>query len=271
MQTEKFKLSPGINNCSNEEYHGDKSYLSSSNLKLLIKDIEKFKKEFIDGEKEHKQVNAFDEGNYAHSLILEPENISSEYAFFPGFKKMGNQWNEFKAANSDKIMLSKPQKHRVEQWVESYKKRPEATNLISGGNAEYSLAGTLMDVPIKVRADYINVDEGYIVDVKTTGYDSDVDTFKHVVKTLSYDLSAALYCKMFEEFYKKEFDFYFVVLGKKSIDCQVYKISQETRERGETLVIQALNTYKRCLETNVWTNSRKRGIVGSEDYEILEV
>ena len=85
----KFKLKEGINHCTNEEYHGDKSYLSSSNLKLLIKDLPRFKKEVLDGQRENKQVNAFDEGNYAHSLILEPNTIDDEYAFFPGFKKLG--------------------------------------------------------------------------------------------------------------------------------------------------------------------------------------
>ena len=128
-----------------------------------------------------------------------------------------------------------------------------------------------MDVPIKVRADYINVDKGYIADVKTTGYGSDVDTFKYVVQNLSYDLSAALYCQMFKQYYNKDFDFYFIVLGKRDIMCEVYKASEDTIKRGELLIIEALNIYKKCLETNDWTNNKKKDIISSDDYEILEV
>lgn len=272
MTSKTFRLKEGINNCTNEEYHGDKSYLSSSNLKLLLKDLPKFKKEFIDGIKERKQVNAFDEGNYAHSLILEPEAIEAEYGFFPGFRKAGKDWETFKTSNAGKILLSKPQKHRVEQWVEAYKKRPEAVNLIQGGYPEHSVAGKLAGVPIKVRADYINPELGYIADVKTTSYSPDVETFKYVVENLKYDLSAALYCKMFEQYYGKKFDFYFIVLGKKDVACEVYKASEETLRTGELQVMESLKIYKNCLETGDWTCQKPKNTVELDgDYEILEV
>jgi hypothetical protein len=267
----KFRLKPGVNHCTNAEYHGDKNYLSSSNLKLILKDPEKFKKEIIDGLREEKQVNAFDEGNYAHSLILEPESVSDEYAFFPKFRKAGKEWESFKEENKDKIILSKPQKHRVEQWVDAYRKRPEAVQLISGGYPEHSIAGELMGINVKVRADYINVDKGYIADVKTTGYSPDVDSFSYVVKSLMYDLSAALYCQMFSQIYNKPFDFYYIVLGKKDVACEVYKASKETIERGDLLVMDAIKKYKYCKENNIWTNQRKDVIVEDSSYEILEV
>ena len=267
----KFKLTKGINHCTNEQYHGDNGYLSSSNLKLLLKDPEKFKHEILDGNRVNKQVNAFDEGNYAHSLILEPHTIPDEYAFFPGFRKMGKDWDEFKLKNSDKIMLSKPQKHRVERWVEAYSKRPEAVSLISGGEAELSVAGDLAGVPVKVRADYINVDKGYIADVKTTAYSPELDSFKYVVNSLNYDLSAALYCKMFGQEFNKKFDFYFIVLGKRDIVCEVYKASEETLRGGELLVMEALSKYKKCKESGIWTTEQSCAIIETGDYEILEV
>lgn len=266
-----FKLKPGINDCTNEEYHGDKNYLSSSNLKLLLKDTEKFKTEFIEGVKERKQVNAFDEGSYAHALILEPHVIEDEFAFYSGFRKSGKAWEEFKRMHDGKIILSKPQKHRVEKWVESYNERSEAISLVSGGVAEQSIVGTLNDVPIKVRADYVNVEKGYIADVKTTAYSPDVDSFKQVIDMFSYDLSAALYCQMFEQYYNKPFDFYFIVLGKKDHICEVYKMSDTTMNKGKLEVSKALKIYKECKEKNDWTNNNKKHIIESKDYEILEV
>lgn len=270
MAENKFKLKPGINNCTNEEYHGDKSYLSSSNYKLVLRDPEKFKKEVIDGERENKQVNAFDEGTYAHSLILEPEMIPDEFAFFPGFRKAGKDFEQFKDSNKGKIILSKPQKHRVEMWVDSYRQRPEAVSLISGGEPEQSLAGELLGVPSKVRCDYINVEKGYVVDIKTTSHSTDVESFSYVIKSLGYDLSAAMYLKMFEEYYKKSLDFYFVVLGKRDNMCEVYKLSEDTRARGDLMLIEAVKKYKDCLKTDNWINQNKV-INIRNDYEILEV
>lgn len=266
-----FKLKEGINKCTNEQYHSDKSYLSSSNLKMLLKNPEQFKKEVIQGIRENKQVNAFDEGNYAHSLILEPQHIPDEYAFFPGFRKAGADWVLFKEMNKGKILLSKPQKHRVEKWVDAYRERKEAVKLISGGMPEHSVAGDLMGVNIKVRADYINVDKGYVADVKTTSYQTDVDTFRHVVNTLNYDLSAALYCQMFEKYYGRPFEFYFIVLGKRDMMCEVYKASEETMEKGSFLVREAIMKYKQCKKTGIWTDTKKDVFESDSDYEIREV
>ena len=103
MQDSKLK---GIyRDLSNNDYHAEKTHLSSSNLKTLLKDTEKFYQEKILGNKKQEQKNSFDEGNYAHSLILEPELIPDEYAFFPNFRKSGKDWETFKSANSDKIIL----------------------------------------------------------------------------------------------------------------------------------------------------------------------
>lgn len=270
MTTKIFK---GIyTDLSNEDYHAEKKHLSSSNLKMLLKDPEKFYNEKVLGNRENKQVNAFDEGNYAHSLILEPEHIPEEYAFFPGFKKMGNAWKEFKLIHDgNKIMLSKPQKHRVESWVEAYKRREAAVDLIKGSKPEISLFAEFAGVPVKVRADAINIEKGYIADVKTTSYNPEIDSFKSVIDALSYDLSAALYTKVFEQHYGKPFDFYFIVLGKREVVCEVYKASKQTLQDGEMQVKEALLKYKKCIKTGDFTNNKKSVIVESGDYEIREI
>lgn len=272
---ENYKLKPGINICTNDEYHGDKNYLSSTNLKHLLKDPAEFKRICIDLEKDEvpkSRQNAYDEGSYAHSLILEPEMVEKEYAFFTGFRKHGNDWEAFKNANKGKIILSKPQKHRVESWVESYKGRKIAVDLVKGGEAELSLTGQLNDVNIKVRADYINVDKGYIADVKTTAYSTDVDSFKYVVSQLSYGLSGALYTKMFSQHYGKPFDFYFIVLGKKDGMCEVFKLSEESLQEGYIQINNALKVYKECKKSGIWKSGKdSKAFISDDDYEVLYV
>ena len=225
------------------------------------------------GNIEIKSIAAFDEGSYAHTLILEPHMASEEYAFFEGWRKAGKEWEAFKAdeENQGKIMLSVPQKKRVEQLIESYAKRPCAVELVSGGFPEYTVAGEINGVKLKARADYINIDKGYIADVKTTGYSSELETFSYTIDRFSYDLSAALYAMMFEQYYGKPFDFYFIVLSKKEKTCDVFKTSEETMERGKAMVHEAIATYKNCLATGVWKSNVKPSFESEDEYEIKEI
>jgi len=236
---------------SNKKYHEEQKHLSSSNLKLLLKDSQKFYKEKILGEREPIKGNNLDEGNYAHTLILEPHMVEEEYEFFEGNAKRGKAWKEFeeKHKDSDKILLSAAQKLKVENWVESYKKRPEAVNLVEGSDKEFSLFSEMLGVPLKVRADIIDIEKGFIADVKTTAYDPYVD--------------------LFSRRYEKEFDFYFIVLGKRTQTCEVYKASGLTLGKGRTKMMNAIKIYKACMASGKWEEPKE--IKPVTDYEILEV
>lgn len=236
-----------------------------------MEDPQAFYKEYILKEpRESSSSSVFDEGTYAHSLLLEPDMIDKEFRFFDGWRKQGADWEEFKRKNKGYIILSKPQRKRVEAWAKSAKDLPAAMDLLSGGFPEYTVAMEFKNVNLKARADYINIDKGYIADVKTTAYPTDVDSFKETIAQYKYDLSAALYCMLFEAHYGKPFDFYFIVLGKKDKDCQVYKLSKRSMLSGKLKVIEAIELFKKCQKTQKWELTRKDKDV-SMDYEILEV
>ena len=126
---------------SNDKYHAEKEHLSSSNLKMLLKDTNQFYKDKILGEKEPLKGAFLDEGNYAHSLILEPHRINDEYLFFEGNRKAGKDWKAFEAKHKDsgKIILSAAQRVKVKGWVASFNKRPEALDLIEGAHNELTI------------------------------------------------------------------------------------------------------------------------------------
>lgn len=273
----KVGLNPGI---SNEDYHGDKSYLSSSSLKLVLKDLAQFNREFNLGEDREiskSLQNAFDEGTYAHSLILEPHLIPEEFAFYEGFRKAGKDWEKFKAENSDRIILSKPQQKRTEALIEyGYNNLPAAQQIIEPCDREFTVAGEINGVKLKARADAINVDLGYIADVKTTGSEADLDVFKWKVDDFEYGLSAALYCMMFEQHYGRPFDFYFVVLSKMTKACEVFKMSEKRKNQGKEKVLLALDKYKKAKKSGIWLEeeTKKKALPelkSNSDYEILEI
>jgi hypothetical protein len=263
----------GLNQVSNADYHGDKDYLSSSNLKLILKDRERFYREKILGDREDRKSTAFDEGSLTHAMILEPHMVDKEFAFYPGWRKQGKQFDTFLAGNQDKIIISKPQKFRCEKYVEAFNNNKVAKSLVSGGEAEHTICGEIDGVKVKIRADYINVEKGYILDVKTTGYSADLDSFKMSMEQFGYTLSGALYLKVAEQHYNRDFEFLFGVISKRNFNTEVYRMSDETRARGEHDIAAALNIYKECKKTGNWENPALdlNNLEVIEDYEIMEV
>lgn len=265
------ELKPGVNVVGNKEYHADQKYLSSSNFKMLLENSEAFYNSKILGNRTSMSSTAMTEGSLVHAMILEPHLVAEEFVFFEGWRKAGKDFDSFKLQNPDMEIISKPQKVRCDKLVEVYGQRPEAVNLISGGKAEHTICTMLRGVPTKVRYDYINEEKGYLVDIKTTAYPATLESFQMTMDKYRYDLSAALYLDVAEQFYGKPFEFYFVVLGKKDEVCEVYKASKETLERGRMSCAEAVVKYKKCLETGDWSNGWKPSIMEIDGYEILEV
>jgi hypothetical protein len=266
-----MKLHLGLNaNISNKAYHADRDFVSSSVLKTLYYDTAEYEKKYIRGESESSSSPAMDEGSAAHSLILEPHLFSSEFAVYAGDRKQGAVFDSFKAANSGKIILSEPQMVRLKTMVAAYNKRPEAIAKIAPCDKEATLCIELLGVKVKIRADALNVAESFISDIKTTGYDTDHETFSMNAnsKMLSYDISAALYTMACEAYFGKPFDFYFVVLGKRDYTCEVFKASEKMLINGRNKCVQALTKLQKYRETGKFTDNL---VKSSSNYEILDV
>lgn len=284
---------------SNNEYHAEQDHLSSSNIKDLIATkqkfnqtpwgIEKFHQEKILNIKKPQESKAcFDEGSLVHCLILEPHVLDDEFVMFDGMRKSGKIWDTFKAsevAGKNRTILSKPQWKRCEKlvngfkcpdtgkMVNGYKANKAAVNMVNGCQSELSLFGEFNGVPIKVRADSIDIENGIIADIKTTSYPSDFDSFKFTVDDFNYGLSAALYTKMFEEFYGRKFEFFWIVISKKTFQCEVFRMSEKTRQKGDMEILKALTLFKQCKKTGIWkqNNNSVFKTKSYDDYEILDI
>ena len=258
---------------SNEDYHANRSHLSSSALKLLLKSPEDFYQQYIlnikppSADKPH-----FLDGTLLHSLILEPETILTNYAIYPGLRKAGKEYEQFVVQNPGKRIISAPQMARAEKWYQGFTALDVATKLVSGGFAEHTMLGNILGVDVKVRADYINVIDGYIADVKTTASPSDYDAFCASVEAFGYKLSASLYCEVARQAYDKLFDFYFIVVSKADARCEVYKMSPASLTEGASQYTSALILYKKCVASGVWKAEQPRHDISSNtNYEILDI
>jgi len=269
MSKLKLGLNPGV---SNKCYHADRNFLSSTVLKTILKDIREYKKYYIDGEEKPapKNQNALDDGSLAHSMILEPHLVESDYAFYQGAFKRGSEYEKFVAeVAKGRPIISSVQKERVTNLIKQYEAHPCAPSFLVDAHVEFTICAELCGVPVKVRFDATQLERGIISDVKTTGYSGEHDSFKQTLKDLEYDLSAALYTMVAEQHFGKPFDFYFIVLSKRDVSCNVYKTSAETMNTGKRKVLEALDKYKRCKASGIWLNDNTE--TAEPSTEILEV
>lgn len=239
---------------SNEKYHEDNGYLSSSQLKKLLDSPELFYKTYIKKEKGKEEKNDnLDVGTAIHMRILEPLEYEKKVTYFTGTRR-GKTWEAFKLENAGKLILGDLQKIQIDNMYESFIKSELGLSLISNGQSEISLFTSLNDKKIKVRADYLDSINYRIFDLKsTTGFITE-DRFQKMVesKFLGYDLQAALYVDAFSLKNSQMFtipkihspyEFYWIVMSKNFHDIKFFKASNALIEQGRQKYKQAFALY----------------------------
>jgi hypothetical protein len=106
---------------------------------------------------------------------------------------------------------------------------------------------------LKGKLDNINVEEGFISDVKTT---ANIDTFE----PLNYAMQLSMYGMMAEMIYGKPFKLVLLVVDKYEDypRSEIYEFTDETRAMAIEKVNSALDLIKDRMEYNTWAlpNSR---------------
>lgn len=251
---------------TNEEYHGDREYVSSSGLKLMFKDPREFYRQYILGDFSNAPTGAsLDFGSYIHSLILEPHKTNDEFAIFEGYRRQGAEWEKFQADNLNKTILLKSFKLKADELLKNYHEakvlidHPEhgteevmVSSFFQGGEAEATYTAEIDGVKVKVRTDYHKewATFGSINDVKTTGEESvSIESLTKTCVKWSYDISAALYVDVLEIVTGKPHNFYFLFISTTSGKINLVKASQQMLENGRRKYREAIRRLKEARST----------------------
>jgi hypothetical protein len=267
-------IKQGINKeMSNEDYHGDREYVSSSGLKLMFKNPREFHAQYVLGDFSNSPSGAsLDFGSYIHSLILEPHLTDSEFAIYEGNRRQGKVWEEFKVKNMDKTILLRMQANKAANLMEKYNAakiiidHPERgteevpiSSFFVDGAAEETFGAEIDGVKVKVRTDYRKEWEnfGSINDVKTTSEDSlSIENIEKICARWSYDISAALYCDVLEIVTGKPHDFYFLFISTNSGKMEIVKASKQMLENGRRKYREAIRRLKIARTTGVYFENK---------------
>lgn len=245
-------------NKSNDDYHTQDGFWSSSQLSLLFDDPILFHSTYITKTIEKKQKDCYDVGNAFHCKILEPEKFKDEYAYFNG-RKSGNAWKVFKEENEGKTILGNKQWLEFETLVKNMKDSKLVKKYIDDSKNEVSIYVLLDGFPIKVRFDIMQLQFNRAADPKsTTGELTGLKgriACQQKIAGLNYDLSAALYMDAWNELVKllkkktgKDYpvlkEWFWIFDSKDHNSLRIFKASELMLENGRTKYRKAIDSFK---------------------------
>ena len=203
---------------------------------------------------------AMEIGTAVHSLVLDGEDaFNASYVKKPDninlTTKEGKAW---KADQGRKKILTTGGKDDAWNAIHGMAKSLQRLDWYRNTGDEYikrnevSIYWDWLGQKCKARLDSILVDEGIVLDLKST--DSiDPTLFTKKVVSLGYDFQAGYYTKAAEEAYGKPFRFIFVAVERKPpYDVDLFEVDQEMMEEGLVKCIAALRTYSTCKSLDMW-------------------
>ncbi len=251
----------------NEIYHADRSCVSSSGLKQILRSPAHFQA-YLSGAA-RKETPAKFLGSAIHAKLLEPHLYDAEYVVAPTVDKRTKEWKEFEIANANKKILTPDQMAVVEGIAFSVSQHTSASTLLRAGLVEHSIIWQDEETGIwcKIRPDCLCVDfdTGICLDVKSSD-DASPTAFPRSCVNYDYDLSAAMYLEGLRQVFKRDFDFVFLACEKEApFGCALYGAPDEMLQRGTRRFREALRTLKACNDSNAFPCYQPNG-----DYAILD-
>lgn len=246
---------PGV---PEDVYHQDRSSVSSSALKTLIKRSPAHARAELDEPK--RETPALLLGRAVHTRVLEPGTFANRYAIEP------TKWDRrrkadkeeaavFESKHAGKTIISQADGELVERIAEAVEVHPIARHAVRGGQAELSGYFEDLDTGIRcrIRPDYLRTADGIMTDLKTAA-DAGPDAFQRAIHTFGYHIQAAMYSAGFETITGEPLqDFLFVTVEKASpFAVAVYRLDEEALAIGRQLYRRALRTWAECLSSGHW-------------------
>jgi hypothetical protein len=230
---------------TNEDYHADRTAISSSGLKKVLRSPKDYYDTYILNLPQ-KPSAALDVGTFFHSLVLEPDTVNDEFAICEQGRRT-KAYVAFKETNPGKICLDKWDAQVGFKLEAAARRNKLLMSLLQEGMAEASIFNKISGVNCKVRLDYYTPGS-HIVDLKSTKEALSEIKLNELIDSSDYDLSAAMYLEVLNasvpESERIE-DYYLGFVSKQSYNVSVVKLSPEVLARGRQKFFAAIEEFKR--------------------------
>ena len=205
---------------------------------------------------------AMEMGTATHCLVLDGEDaFNGSYLKKPdNIKLTTKEGKEWKASAGRKKILSTGGKDDPWNSVQGMAKSLKRLEWYAGEDAEYikrnevSIYWDWHGVRCKARLDSVLIEEGIVLDLKTTDT-VDSELFTKKVVGLGYDFQAAFYAKAAEVAYGKPFRFLFAAVERKApYTVDLFEVDEEMMAEGLKKCDSAIRIYADCMEKGEWPN-----------------
>jgi hypothetical protein len=215
---------------------------------------------------------AMEIGTALHTLVLDGEKaFDAAYVKKPDSVKLNTkEGKEWKESVGRKKVLTTGGTHDAWNAVQGMAKSLERLEWYSGSDAEYikrnevSIYWEHLGVPCKARLDSVLIDEGIVLDLKTTD-SAEPDLFTKKVIGLGYDFQAAAYTVAAERAFGKPFRFMFAAVERRApFTVAIYEADEMMQAEGRRKFDEAIRIYKECKASDNWPG--KEITIGSLSY-----
>lgn len=256
---------------SNDLYHKEKEYVSSTPLKLLIESTpDVYEDQYILGNSKPSS-DAMNLSSLVHHGLLEGYDFIKRYAVKPKYDMRTNQ-GKLDSAKWDKdhlgkIKVTEDELAVIQGTYKSVMKHADARTLLSGCMFEKSGFYTDPETGIKcrIRYDAYDPNDKVLVDIKAVR-DASPRAFRRAIEDYRWDLSMAMYGQgIFEIDDSRVEQFVFIAVEKtRPYRCAVYELGPKSLEKGRSDYHKALQILKDCRANNAYPSLQQR-------YETLEL
>jgi hypothetical protein len=240
-----------------EEYHADKTSISSTGLRALLDPgcPAQFK---YDRDNPQPPKREFDLGNAVHALVLGKGTDIVEIDY-PDYTKADARAQRDAAYEDGLVPLLPKEKEQVDAMAAAIRRHRDAGPLFAPGNgiAERSIFFThkATGVRVRVRPDWLIVRPNVtvVVDLKTTT-DANPVACSKAITAYSYHQQGALYIDgVYAAFDPPDVRFFFAFQSKKPpYLVTVRELASQDEEIGRARNERALARYAECEATGVW-------------------
>ena len=256
----------------NDEYHSDKTAVSSTVLKLFDKSAASVLCYYMTRDEGEDEPEHFRLGRAIHVASLEPKKFIEFVVQQPEFKGTGSrrekaEWTA--AQKKESIILSQKEFLQIEGMVNSVLQYPDAVALMNHGVPEIS--GYYRDketgIKCKIRPDLWDEKNEVLLDVKSC-VDCSPYAFSKRIYEYKYHLSMAMYAEgIYQITGKRPETWVFLAIEKKPpYECAIYICKEKMMKKGYEDYNFSMQKLKLCLETNQWPRRQD----GMEELDLPE-
>ncbi len=262
-----------LTDLSHELYHADKTRMSSTAVRKLLRSPRNFLNSWFDIEKDiDDDEDHFRIGRAAHMMLLEPDLFRKRHVVMPlfeGLTKEGKMSAQSKDAKDKRaawiaqqefgsLIVTQPELDMLIGMIEAVLEHPVANGMLSKGKPECSVHWTdpATGVMCKARPDFILEEANgdiHLVDFKTTR-DIRPGIFAYDIERYGYHTQLAFYHDGIVAALGKQPQSITLVVVEKNApyEAAVYPLHDDWFEEGQRQYRHALQLYKKCREQNKW-------------------